>query len=151
MIDSGFILKVQRPHRRRPRTSLEKEVLFLNELNKGGTHISVPEVLGYGRESTAADDIEYILMTRLKGFPFRHLHPQPQGEVRKTALHALGWTLRQIHQLPQEELGRSNLFAGDQNFDTFKSRLDELFTETATAVTARMSSNSSKKNNKKKD
>src|SRR5215207_8690451 len=81
VIDTDFILKVQRPHRLRPRTGLEKEVLFLNSLSTD-TSISVPKVLGYGRESTVGD-IEYILMTRIKGRAFRYLNPQPQGEVRK--------------------------------------------------------------------
>src|SRR4051794_35762650 len=59
-IDAGLILKTQRPHRLRPRTSLEKETFFLQHL----AHVAelpVPRVLGYGRDG----DVEYICMTRI--------------------------------------------------------------------------------------
>src|SRR5215510_15212929 len=59
VIDDNLVLKVQRPHRLRPRTSLAKEAFFLHQL---ATYpdIVVPQVLGYGQH----DHIEYIVMTR---------------------------------------------------------------------------------------
>src|SRR5438270_12590755 len=48
-IDDSMILKVQRPQQLRPRTSLEKEVFFLRQLEQAPA-VSVPRVLGYGRE-----------------------------------------------------------------------------------------------------
>ncbi len=44
-IDNNLVLKIQRPHRRRPRTSLEKEVFFLNQL-RDYPELRVPQVLG---------------------------------------------------------------------------------------------------------
>src|SRR5437879_11134525 len=63
VIDEGFIFKTQRPHRIRPRTSLAKETLHLEQLAKSAPEVSVPRVLGYGKD----DDVEYILMTRVPG------------------------------------------------------------------------------------
>ena len=56
-IDSDIVLKVQRPNRVRKRTSLEREVLFLEQLSSY-SEISIPQVFGYGRET---DSIEYIV------------------------------------------------------------------------------------------
>src|SRR2546430_8018562 len=64
VLDDNLVLKVQRPHRLRPRTSLEKEVFFLNQLS-AYPDIVVPHVLGYGRHDT----IECIVMTRMQGVP----------------------------------------------------------------------------------
>src|SRR5215213_8474286 len=47
-IDDRWILKTQRPPQLRPRTSLKKEVFFLNQL-RDMPDISVPTVLGHGR------------------------------------------------------------------------------------------------------
>src|SRR5919205_3528104 len=67
VIDQGFIFKTQRPHRVRPRTSLEKEAFHLGQLATHAPQVSVPRVLGYGRE----DGVEYILMTRMPGVAMR--------------------------------------------------------------------------------
>src|SRR6266542_151977 len=66
-----LILKTQRPHRVRPRTSLEKETAFLRHLaDSSHQHgpdaeqpLPVPRVLGYRCDGA----LEYILMTRLPG------------------------------------------------------------------------------------
>ena len=63
-IDDNLVLKVQRPHRRRPRTSLAKEAFFLHQL-AAYPDIVVPRVLGYGRH----DHVEYLVMTRMLGVP----------------------------------------------------------------------------------
>src|SRR5215470_10191616 len=57
VIDDNLVLKVQRPPQLRPRTSLEKEAFFLDQL---ATHpdIVVPHVRGYGRHA----NIEYLVM-----------------------------------------------------------------------------------------
>ena len=64
VLDDNLVLKVQRPHRLRPRTSLEKEAFFLHQL-AAYPDIVVPHVLGYDRH----DNIEYIVMTRMQGVP----------------------------------------------------------------------------------
>jgi hypothetical protein len=64
VLDDRFVLKVQRPHCLRPRTNLEKEAFFLQQL-AAYPDIVVPQVLGYGRQDT----IEYLVMTRMPGVP----------------------------------------------------------------------------------
>src|SRR5437870_13463696 len=61
-LDDHLVLKVQRPHRLRPRTSLAKEVFFLTQL-AAYPDIVVPHVLGHGQQDT----IEYLVMTRMPG------------------------------------------------------------------------------------
>src|SRR5947209_885563 len=48
-IDDSMILKVQRPQQLRPRTNLEKEVFFLQQLERV-PEVRVPRALGYGRD-----------------------------------------------------------------------------------------------------
>ena len=62
VVDEALVVKVQRPHRRRPRTSLAKEAFFLQQLS-AHPDLVVPRILGYGRQ----DPIEYIVMTRMPG------------------------------------------------------------------------------------
>jgi Ser/Thr protein kinase RdoA (MazF antagonist) len=131
-IDQDFVLKVQRPHRLRPRTNLEKEVFFLTQLATD-QRISVPKVLGYGREEP---NIEFILMSRMLGQPFRRL--KLEGEARNEALRALGQTLARVHQLEQTTLSKSKLFLGDQTFEDFKARLTELCNEAVPLIEKRI-------------
>lgn len=63
VIDGTFIFKTQRPHRVRPRTSLQKESLHLKLLASHMPELPVPRVLGYGRD----EGIEYTVMTRIPG------------------------------------------------------------------------------------
>jgi hygromycin-B 7''-O-kinase len=119
-VDSGLILKTQRPHRLRPRTNLERETLFLRHL-AGFPDIAVPRVLGYGREG----GVEYICMTRMPGQPLARL---PIGGVaRIAALRDSGRVLHWIHRVPQEPLRASGLFPGDRTASDLRARLREAF------------------------
>jgi len=82
-IDDEMICKIQRPHRLRPRTSLEKEVFFLNFL-KSDARISAPQVLDYGMENS----IEYTIMTRMPGVAVATT--TVEGGARKNMLYNLG-------------------------------------------------------------
>jgi hygromycin-B 7''-O-kinase len=121
-IDDSMILKVQRPQQLRPRTSLEKEVFFLRQLEQE-PRVSVPRVLGYGREGRY---IEYNLQTRMPGRAMRHV---PLDEEARTAvLVKLGTTLCRIHELPQDPFVRSGLFPADDSFDVVQARFAHHFT-----------------------
>ena len=53
--EGDLVLKTQRPHRRRRRTSLEKEALFLRHLaGVPGGPLPVPRVLGHGKAAIPA-------------------------------------------------------------------------------------------------
>ena len=115
-IDYNVILKVQRPQQLRPRTSLAKEVFFLQQL-QGQPAISVPRVLGYGHEGPL---LEYTVLTRLPGRAMRHV---PLEEAaRRQVLVELGKTLRQIHDLPQEPFCTSGLFPCDASWEVVGAR-----------------------------
>lgn len=106
-VDGDNILKTQRPHRLRPRTSLAKEVFFLGQL-AAHAQVSVPRVLGYGREGT----IEYTCMTRIPGVAV--VNTTLTEDAQKAALRRLGATLRRIHQVEQKPFQESGLFPGDR-------------------------------------
>lgn len=129
LVDEDKVLKVQRPHRLRPRTSLEKEVFFLSELARY-PEINVPRVLGYGREG----DVEYICMTRMPGVAARHL--DLQGDQRREVLRALGRALRRLHSIDQDPFQQSPLFPGDRSNDDFRARLLGGFEQAVPAVHA---------------
>jgi hygromycin-B 7''-O-kinase len=115
VIDDDVVLKVQRPPQLRPRTSLAKEALFLEQLAPH-PDIVVPRVLGYGRQDT----IEYIVMTRMPGVPA--LAVELTGVHRHGVLHQLGRTLRRLHTLPQAPFSDSPLFPGTRTQEEFIER-----------------------------
>jgi aminoglycoside phosphotransferase (APT) family kinase protein len=112
VLDDNLVLKVQRPHRLRPRTSLEKEAFFLHQLS-AYPDIVVPHVLGYGRY----DNIEYIVMTRMQGVSA--LTVELTGGQRMSVLHHLGRTLRSLHSMPQAPFYGSALLPGNRTWDAF--------------------------------
>lgn len=103
-VDTNVVCKVQRPPQWRSWTSLEKEVVFLRHLAEAVPDIAVPRVLGYGQE----DGIEYTCMSRVEGDAAIRT-PIPAANRAET-LHALGRTIRTIHQVPQAPLRASGLF-----------------------------------------
>jgi hygromycin-B 7''-O-kinase len=122
LVDDSLILKTQRPHRLRPRTSLAKEAAFLHHLAMFPA-IPVPRVLGYGH----AEGVEDLCMTRMPGDAV--IRQPITGPARVAVLHALGQVLRQIHAVPQAPLIASGRFPGDQTTDDLRARLAEAFEE----------------------
>ena len=128
LIDDQLILKTQRPQQLRPRTSLQKEVVFLKQLEEV-EDVSVPRFIGYGHPEPM---IEYTLMTRMPGVAFRNA--SLEGETRHEALKDLGRMLRRIHSIPQESLRESGLFFGDQSPVDVRWRMGSLFDEVAEMI-----------------
>ncbi len=120
-IDDDLIFKVQRPQQLRPRTSLKKEVLFLQQL-EGVKGVQTPKVIGYGHPEPL---IEYTLMTRMPGIAFENAGLT--GEKRHEALIDLGRMLRRIHSIPQDTLRASGLFFGDQSPVDVRWRMGSMF------------------------
>ena len=125
IIDESLILKVQRPPKLRPRTSLKKEVFFLKQL-EDVEGITTPRVIGYGHPKPM---IEYTLMTRMPGVAFQDAGLT--GEIRKQTLKEIGHMLRRIHSIPQDDLHASGLFFGDQSPVDVRWRMGSLFDELA--------------------
>jgi hygromycin-B 7''-O-kinase len=129
-IDETLILKTQRPQQLRPRTSLSKEVFFLNQLAAAAPDLSVPRVVGYGREPAADGAIvEYTLMTRMPGIAMRRA--ELDGDARRAVLRTIGTVLRHIHSLPAAPFVASGLFHGDQSFVDTQMRLGNYFNDLA--------------------
>ena len=112
VVDETLVVKVQRPHRRRPRTSLEKEAFFLHQLS-AQPDIVVPRVLGYGRHEA----VEYLVMTRMPGVSA--LTVGLTGRQRRHVLHQLGRTLRRLHAIPQAPFYGSALLPGERTREAF--------------------------------
>jgi len=120
-IDSDIILKVQRPQQLRLSTSLSREVFFLKQL-EGKEGISVPKVLGYGKEGT----IEYTVMTRMPGTAVKYTELTPTE--REVMLFELGKMLVSIHSVDIEPFCDSGLFPDiDKSPEDIEERLDYLF------------------------
>jgi aminoglycoside phosphotransferase (APT) family kinase protein len=128
MIDDALIFKTQRPQQLRPRTSLKKEVLFLQQL-EGVEGLNVPRVIGYGHPEPL---IEYTLMTRMPGVAFRNAELERQ--TRYEALKGLGRMLRLIHSIPQEPLRQSGLFFGDSSPVDVRWRMGSIFDDVSEMI-----------------
>lgn len=120
LVDDQIVVKTQRPHRLRPRTSLAKEVLFLQQLAEH-TEVAVPRVLGYGKEGS----VEYTIMTRIAGVPMGNV--AIEGEGRERALFALGRTLRRIHRIPQQAFQSDGTFPVRHTFEDVRADFRETF------------------------
>ena len=120
LIDDDLVLKTQRPQQIRARTSLAKEVQFLDAL-AGESGVHIPRALGHGHDG----NIEYTLMTRMPGVAASAV--TVEGAARTALLHALGRMLRRIHAIPQQPFFASPLFPGVRNIEAFETRLREGF------------------------
>lgn len=118
VIDGAFIFKTQRPHRVRPRTSLQKEALHLEMLASHSPELPVPRVLGYGRDH----GVEYTVMTRMPGAAVRNTALTVQE--RAALLRELGRLLRRLHGLPVGALRDSGLFPGDDGPADVRGRIE---------------------------
>ena len=133
VIDGDLILKTQRPQQLRPRTSLLKEVFFLDHIAAHATDLSVPHAIGHGYgEDESGAPIEYTLMTRMPGIAMRYAALDPHA--RWVAVREIGRALRRIHALPQAAFRDCDLFPGDSSSVDVRLRLGRYFTELADEV-----------------
>ncbi|MST32206.1 phosphotransferase, partial [Acidimicrobiaceae bacterium USS-CC1] len=124
-LEGDLVVKTQRPHRLRPRTSLAKEAFFLNELHRCGD-FPVPHVLGQGE----LRGTEYLCLTRIAGAALSRTNLDPGG--RRRALTELGRTLRAIHDIDQAALDHSELMPGDREPADLRARIADTFARLAT-------------------
>ncbi len=113
-LDETVVLKVQRPQQLRSWTSLEKEVAFLRQLALADPGLSVPRVLGYGKDGT----VEYTVMTRMPGEATARANIPP--EARPATLRALGRAIRRVHSVDQAPLRESGLFPEEYTADDLR-------------------------------
>jgi Ser/Thr protein kinase RdoA (MazF antagonist) len=94
LLEGDVVVKTQRPHRLRPRTSLAKEAALLDYIAASlGGH--VPHLFGRGHTVVPEGEVEYLVMSRMPGRAVRHL--TMTGETRATLLRATGALIARLH------------------------------------------------------
>lgn len=101
LLDGDVVVKTQRPHRLRPRTSLSKEAHLLRHLAEP-LGPQVPDVLGYGWFEAAEGEVEYLVMTRMPGDAFNRQDTDPAA--RNNLLRDVGALLARLHAVPTAPL-----------------------------------------------
>lgn len=120
VLAGDVVVKTQRPHRLRTRTSLAKEALFLRELDRQ-VRLPVPRVLGHGE----VHGTEYLCITRVEGIAIERADLTP--ETRRPALREVGRALRTIHGIDQSALAASELVPGDRSSRDLRTRISNAF------------------------
>jgi hygromycin-B 7''-O-kinase len=97
LLEGDVVVKTQRPHRLRPRTSLSKEAHLLRNLAEPlGPRI--PDLLGYGRYQATEGEVEYLVMTRMPGDALIRRETPPGS--RRALLRDVGALLARLHAVP---------------------------------------------------
>jgi hygromycin-B 7''-O-kinase len=117
----GVVVKTQRPHRLRPRTSLAKEAALLTAL---ATPLSgrIPTVYGYDRISTEFGPVEFIVMSRIPGRPVRA--SALTDAARRAVLDEVADVLREVHALDLAGLQPRGLLPADGGAADLRTRLE---------------------------
>jgi hygromycin-B 7''-O-kinase len=130
LVDGDTVLKTQRPHRLRPRTSLAKEAYLLGVFGPrlGGR---IPRLLGYDRVDTSDGPVEYVLMTRMPGVPANSL--DIAAAARPTLLADLGRLLATLHSVTADD----PVVPLDRDAAAVRRRLGFAFADIGDALAAR--------------
>jgi len=124
-VDEDIIVKVQRPQQMRLSTSLEREAFFLKQLETQGINVSVPKVLGYGKDGT----VEYTVMTRMPGAAVSR--SELTAEQKKSVLFELGTQIARIHKVDMQPFYCSGLFPfTDKTAEDIRDRFIYMFERT---------------------
>jgi Ser/Thr protein kinase RdoA (MazF antagonist) len=134
LVDDNVVVKTQRPHRVRPRTSLAKEARLLEHLAEPLAG-SVPTVFGHDRVETADSAVEYLVMSRVPGRAARHVSVTGPGRTR--LLHTLGRLLRRLHSQPADQLADSGLFPADDGAGALRHRLEPALADLVEEINSR--------------
>ncbi len=121
LLDGDVVVKTQRPHRLRSRTSLRKEARLLEALS-GPLTGRIPVVFGY--DTVAVDDgvVELIVMSRVAGQPVRHV--AVEESARRKLLQELAALLRTVHSLDTAALEQDGLLPADADAAALRRRLE---------------------------
>jgi len=104
LLDGAVVVKTQRPHRLRPRTSLAKEAALLRAL-AGPLAGRIPMVFGYAQVDSVAGPVELTVLSRVSGRP---VMSQPvNAATRRAVLSELGVVLRAVHALDPVAINRA--------------------------------------------
>lgn len=122
----GVVVKTQRPHRLRPRTSLAKEAALLTAL-AGPLRGRIPKVYGYDRISTEFGPVEFIVMSRIPGRP---VHSSALTDAaRRAVLNEVADVLRGVHALDLAALQPPGLLPANDGAAGLRRRLEPNFAD----------------------
>jgi hygromycin-B 7''-O-kinase len=122
----GVVVKTQRPHRLRPRTSLAKEAALLAAL-AGPLSGRIPTVYGYDRISTEFGPVEFTVMSRIPGQPVHVTALTDAG--RRAVLNDVTDVLREVHALDLAALHPPGLLPADDGAAGLRTRLEPNFAD----------------------
>jgi hygromycin-B 7''-O-kinase len=128
LVDDSVVVKTQRPHRLRPRTSLAKEA-YLLDLLAPSLGRRIPKLLGHDKVDTDQGMVEYLCMTRIPGRAA--LHGTLGVDTRRALLVELGALLRALHATPAEP----DRLPTDADAMALRQRLEYGFGDIADAFT----------------
>lgn len=104
LLDGAVVVKTQRPHRLRPRTSLAKEAALLQAL-AGTLAGQIPVVFGYAQVDSVAGPVELTVMSRVPGRPV--IGRPATAAARRAVLTELAAVLRAVHTLDPAAINRA--------------------------------------------
>jgi len=134
VLDGGVVVKTQRPHRLRPRTSLAKETRLMEALSEV-EGVKVPRLFGYRVVDTELGLVELIAMSQIPGTATRHV--RVTGAGRTQLLGDVAWMLRTVHGLDVEALGSTGQFPGADDAAGLRRRLESGFADLLDALAER--------------
>jgi hygromycin-B 7''-O-kinase len=129
-LGDDLVLKTQRPHRLRPRTSLAKEAYLLGTFATA-LRERIPTLLGHDSVETSDGPVEYILMTRMPGVSV--LGSGIPDPARATVLADLGRLLATLHAVPADD----PIVPRDRDAEAVRRRLEFGFADLGDALAAR--------------
>ncbi len=122
----GVVVKTQRPHRLRPRTSLAKEAALLGAL-AGPLAGRIPALYGYDTVDAAAGPVEFIVMSRVPGQAVGARSVPPAA--RRALFRAVADVLRVVHALDADDLRSAGTLPTVGGADGLRARLEPNFAD----------------------
>jgi hygromycin-B 7''-O-kinase len=126
--DGGVVVKTQRPHRLRPRTSLAKEAALLTALADPLAG-RIPRLYGYDCVDTDAGSVEFIVMSRIPGGAAGRSEVPPPA--KRELLAEVAAVLRIVHALDAGGLGAAGPLPVDEGQAGLRARLEPNFADLA--------------------
>ncbi|TQN43677.1 aminoglycoside phosphotransferase (APT) family kinase protein [Blastococcus colisei] len=130
----GVVVKTQRPHRLRPRTSLAKEAALLTAL-AGALAGRIPRVYGYDCVETDVGWVEFIVMSRIPGRAVGRTSLPPP--TRRELLRELAGVLRVVHALDAGGLRTAGVLPVAEGAAGLRERLEPNFADLVENLTSR--------------
>ena len=136
LLGEDVVVKTQRPHRRRPLTSLRKEAEVLDLLALSLSD-RIPRLHGYGTAETEMGQVEFLVMSRVLGRAVAH---RPvTGARREQLLADVAGTLRGIHAADLQKMHDPGLLphGGGDDSVALHRRLRDGFAALVDAIAVR--------------